>query len=167
MRLFLLTGVVALFLGAGAYSLENSQSMAAWNTYSNAKYGYEIQYPDGFAVWATGVEGKRDGATIRVGLKNHAAPTPVLDIRVHPKTVEGRFPSLPVDSEQLTATVSEIHLNGKPARETAYHWKANDELVFSEVYLDGVVFHFQASSNTLNFHETEWWRIISSFRLKK
>src|SRR5262245_29917348 len=68
----------------------------AWNVYTNAAYRYEIRYPDEFEVRATGREGQRDGAAIRIARKEYAAPTPVLDVYVAGLATSTK--ALPVDA---------------------------------------------------------------------
>jgi hypothetical protein len=127
-----------------------------------------IQYPDGFAVWATGVEGERDGASLRVAFKDYAAPVPVLDIQVHPKTAKDKFPTLGSEPKGLTVSILDVYLNGVAGKEADYHWTSTGELAFSDIDLDGVViFHFASGSGMKDLHGTQWWEIICSFRFVK
>jgi hypothetical protein len=165
MRSLSIAALLIVLNSVQLWGLETEKSPAAWQVYSNSKYGYELRFPKGFEVRPTGPEGRRDGATIRVARKEHATPIPVLDITVHPKTAHAGFPRLPAELKDFTVTVNEIHLGGKPAKEAIYRWTSNGEIAFSEVYLDGIVFHVAAAPGTMDMHKTEWWEIISSFRL--
>jgi hypothetical protein len=119
---------------------------AAWNVYSNAKYGYEVRYPDGFEVWPTGPVGERDGRAIRIARKEHSAPAPVLDIQM-----QVPMPTLKaladVELRDMDVTARDAEINGVPAREVTYRWKIN------------------AQAGVHDAHETIWWTIISTFRL--
>jgi hypothetical protein len=143
------------------------QPESTWSTYVNDKYGYSIQYPQGYDLWATGREGARDGATIRIGLKEYEAPAPVLDIQIEPRTPKDQFPSLPIQLSQMTASVTEVQLKGIPASIAEYRWKVTKELAFVEVYYAGVVFRFTAASGLNDFQETPWWAIITTFRFRE
>jgi len=138
-----------------------------WSTYTNDKYSYELQFPPGYEVGATGPEEARDGARLRVGYKEYAALTPMLDIQVAPKTPLERFPALGSAVPDMTVSVQDVVIDGLAAKEAEYRWQANDELAYVEVYLDGVVFWFAASAGLHDFHETPWWQIISSFRWRQ
>jgi hypothetical protein len=135
-------------------------------TYSNDAYGYEIQYPEAFDLWPTGPEGKRDGASIRIAIKDHQAPAPVLDIRISPRTPESEFSGTISPSIDLTAESEAVSINGVPAKEWNFFWKSNGEIAFVEIYLDGVVFQFAAGSGLTDFHTSQWWNIVSTFRFK-
>jgi hypothetical protein len=132
--------------------------------YHNRRYDYEIRYPDGFDLWATGPEGRRDGRSIRIALKDHAAPTPVLDIQVYPRAPA---PSPPPGYQlvDLTVAVAEVVVAGRSGEQVEYRWKESGDLAFFEVYLDGVYFTFQAGPGVRDIRDTAWWKIISSFRL--
>jgi hypothetical protein len=138
-----------------------------WVTYTNAKYGYEVQYPPDYEAWPTGPEGAQDGASLRVGYKEYAALTPMLDILVAPRTPPDGFPTLGTEVADMTVSVGDVTIEGRAAKEAGYRWEANGELAFVEVYLDGVVFRFMAPAGLQDFHDTPWWEIISSFRLRE
>ncbi len=139
--------------------------MPGWHLYSNNKYGYQIEYPDGYDLWETGTEQERDGAMIRIGLHEYEAPTPVLDVEVEPRRPLEKFPTLGTQIKDRSVSIEDIVLSGLQAREADYRWTATGELEFAEIYLNGVIFRFTALSGMPDFHETEWWTIISTFRL--
>ncbi|MGE5072084.1 MAG: hypothetical protein ACM3MF_01535 [Anaerolineae bacterium] len=135
-----------------------------WHVHSNSRYGYEIRYPDRYDAWETGPEGERDGATFRVGLKEYQAPVPVLDVRVHPRMPAEQFPAIGMRINGMDAELRSVLVNGMAAREVQYRWAATHDLARVEVYVRGVVFEFMPSAGTTDFHQTEWWAIISTFR---
>jgi hypothetical protein len=134
---------------------------SGWYIYRNEKYGYEIRYPDGFDAWATGLETERDGASIRIGLKEFEAPAPILDIQVHPRA--SMQETRPTPQEMIT-NITDVEINGVPGTQSDYYWKANGELFMVEVYLEGVLFRFHPGAGLHDFHATRWWEIISTFR---
>ena len=76
-------GIAMCLAGAGFDESAAPQSPpGAWPIHSNPALGYELRHPGGYAVFATGPEGERDGSRIRVALEEYAAPAPVLDIYV-------------------------------------------------------------------------------------
>jgi len=132
-----------------------------WHTYRNEKYGYEIRYPEGFEAWATGLEPERDGASIRIGLKEFEAPAPILDIQIHPRVSMQETRPTP---QEMISEIADVEINGVPGTQSEYYWKDSGELLMVEVYLEGVVFWFQAGTGLHDFHATQWWEIISTFR---
>lgn len=169
MKTFLLTISLTLVVLAScsADKSETPQLKNGWQIYTNSKYGYEIQYPDGFELWATGLESERDGARIRIAFKEYAAPAPVLDIQVEPRVPLEQFPTLGAEVPKLTVRVEDILVNGRPAKQAQYHWAEGGDLAFAEIYLEGVIFRFDAAAGTRDFQEeTQWWAIISTFRFK-
>ncbi len=139
-----------------------------WQLYYNPEYGYQIEYPAGYDLWDTGPEGARDGATIRISLHEYQAITPALDVHVAPDTTSGRFPPLGMQPQELTTELEDISLNGVTASEVRYLWKATGDLAYVDIDLDGVLFVFMAGpSMTGEFHESEWYAIISTFRFTK
>jgi hypothetical protein len=137
-----------------------------WSSYRNEKYGYEIQYPEGVEVRETGPESKRDGATIRLGFKEHAAPQPVLDIYVAPRTPEEKFPSRGTDVSAMALSVADVTVGSDAGRLAQYRWKESGDLAFAEAWVRGVVLRFDANAGVRDLRETQWWEIISSFRLR-
>jgi hypothetical protein len=168
MKRALLTILLALCIlgGCSRASPTTVPREPGWATYTNSKYGYEVQYPPGYEVRETGPEGARDGASLRVGYKEYEAPTPMLDIQVAPKTPPEGFPTLG-EWKDMTVSVSDVVVNGLAAKEAEYRWEANAELAFVEVWLDGVVFRFMASAGLQDFYDTPWWQIIASFHLRE
>jgi hypothetical protein len=135
-----------------------------WHVYRNSQYGYEIRYPDGYDLWATGIQGERDGSAFRIGLKEYQAPVPVLDVKIRPRTAAGQLPTLGMQVPDMDVNVRDVLVNGVAAREAQYRWKDSRDLGFVEVHMRGAVFEFTASAGTTDFHKTEWWAIISTFR---
>jgi hypothetical protein len=141
-----------------------TQPTPGWHLYTNSRYGYEIQYPDGYELWETGLEAERDGASIRIALKEYQAPVPVLDVQIQPRTPEEKFPKLGLQVPDMSASVDNALVNGMAAREVQYKWAAGDDLAIVQVYVRGVVFQYTAAAGTRDFHATEWWAILSTFR---
>ncbi|OHB75798.1 MAG: hypothetical protein A2Z34_07145 [Planctomycetes bacterium RBG_16_59_8] len=140
------------------------RSESGRHIYTNSKHGYEIRYPEGFDLWATGAEQERDGATIRVAFKDYAAPLPVLDIQVSPRTAREKFPSVDAQPNGMTVSAADVQVNGISGRQAQYRWTASGDLAFVEIYLEGVIFRFYTSTDIPDFQKTEWWAIISTFR---
>jgi hypothetical protein len=135
---------------------------SGWYTYRNHKYGYEIRYPDGFDLWETGEARSRDGANIRVAIKEFAAPALVLDI-----SVESNVPLKevsPSTDDFFTVSSDPVEINGLPGERIKYHWKSNGELAFIEIHVDRASFRFDAGPDPGDFYATPWWQIISTFR---
>jgi len=138
-----------------------------WQFYFNRKYGYQIEYPAGYDLWETGLEGEQDGARIRIGLHEYQAVTPALDVLILPETAAARFPPLGMQPVDLTLRVQDIDLNGLPARRAEYRWKANGRLAYMDIEMDRVVFQFMAGPETRDFYATDWWSIIQTFRFAR
>lgn len=139
-----------------------------WHVYANTRYGYEIEYPDGYELWETGVESERDGASIRIGFKDYEAAIPVLDVQIEPRTPAERFPTLGTQIQDMSVRFDDVLVNGLPAKQAVYRWTANNELTYAQVYLQGVLFQLMGFSQVrADFHETDWWGIISSFRFTR
>ncbi len=139
-----------------------------WQLYSNSKYGYQIEYPDGYDLWATGPQGEQDGASIRISLHEYQALTPALDVHVMPNSADWRFPPLGIEPQDLSMELQDVSLNGVTASEVRYRWKATGDLAYVDIDLDGVLFLFMAGpSISEDFHESEWYAIISTFRFTK
>ena len=138
-----------------------------WHLYHNSKYGYEIQYPDGYGLWETGLEGQSDGQSIRIGWEEYQALTPMLDVQVEPRLAPGDFASLPARPEDLRVEVDDIQVNGLTAKLAQYYWKETGDLAFAQVSLRGVAFRFSASPSMRELRGTPWWSIISTFRFTK
>jgi hypothetical protein len=156
---------VILFLqGCAPATPSYARTEPGWSVYSNDTYGYEIQYPEGFDRWPTGPEGQRDGASIRIAVKDRQSPVPVLDIRISPRTSEEEFTAASGKSVDFKIQPGAVSISGAPAKERIRFWKSNGEIAFVEIYLDGVVFQFAAASGLTDFHASEWWKIISTFR---
>lgn len=152
-------------LTLGGLNVGRTRDSAQWNTYRNAKYGYEIQYPEGFEVWPTGPVGERDGRAIRVARKEYAAPTPVLDI--HIQVSMATFDSLTsIEAPDMDIMAGDIEIDGAPAREVTYRWKSNGDVVFVSLYFRGALIEFHAPSGVGDVHETVWWQVISTFRVQ-
>jgi hypothetical protein len=140
-------------------------SPSNWHTYKNTRYSYEIQYPDGFELWATGPEARRDGASIRIAFKEYAAPAPVLDIHVaRGMTEAGRLPE--TGTADLAVTVEDVELNGVRSRQVTYRWKQNGEILFVELHQPNVLFRFEAAAGLEDVRDTIWWQIMSTFRFR-
>ena len=155
----------APLIGSGQDALPANPA-ATWNTYSNAKYGYEIRYPDGFELWPTGPKGRRDGARIRIALAQHQAPAPVLDVYVGQGVGDtGHLPEAGL--RDLDVAVEEVEVGGAPAREVTYRWKENGEIAFVEVRQPNVLFRLAAGPGLGDFAGTTWWRIVSTFRIRR
>jgi hypothetical protein len=164
LRIAMSLAVVAL-CGCSTTTPAPQTPRPGWHVYTDSKYGYEIQYPDGMEVLATGTDPERDGQTIRIGFKEYAALAPALHIQVEPRTPEDQFPKLGTQVSGFTVSVDDIQVNGRPARQAQYHWTENGDLAFAEIYLEGVVFFFDAAAGVRDFQDTEWWAIVSTFRL--
>ncbi|MBN1438982.1 MAG: hypothetical protein JW929_06180 [Anaerolineales bacterium] len=159
-----LAGIFCLH-GCASASPNRATPKPGWTVYANDLYGYEIQYPQGYALWPTGPEGGRDGANIRIALADRAAPAPVLDIRISPRTPESEFPGPAASSGQFQAEANEVLIGGRPAREWILFWKSTGEIAFVEILADGVVFQFAAGPGPADFHASEWRQIVATFRL--
>jgi hypothetical protein len=157
--------VLSLFQGCSPTTASETTPKPGWTVYSNAVYGYEIQYPEGYILWPTGPEDERDGASIRIALRDRQAPVPVLDIRVSPRTPETEFPNPYNPSADMTAESAKVMIGGIQADELILRWKAGGEIAFVELHLRGVLFQFAAGAGMPDFHTSEWWNIISTFRL--
>ncbi|MFA6954377.1 MAG: lipocalin family protein [Thermoanaerobaculia bacterium] len=138
-----------------------------WPTFRNEKYGYEIQHPERVEVRETGREPDRDGATIRLVFKEYEAPTPALDIRIVPRTPETKFPRLGTNAPGMTLSIDDVVVGGEEARLAQYRWQASGDLAFAELFLRGIVFSFDANSGVRDIRETQWWEMISTFRIRK
>ncbi len=140
------------------------QIASGWTVYSNSKYGYEISYPEGYDLWETGLEGERDGASVRIGLKEYQAPTPVLDVKIEPRTGTDAFDLLPADLKDLRLQLDDIQVSGAAAKQAQYRWVQDGDLAFVQINLDGVLFQFSAGPGMREFDGTPWREIISTFR---
>ena len=138
-----------------------------WQLYSNSKYGYQIEYPAGYDLWETGLEGERDGASIRIGLHEYEAITPALDIKIVADNSASHYPPSGIQLPDLNVSTEELVLNGSPAKETEYRWKANGSLAFVDIEMKGVLFQFMAGPQTPDLHQTDWWAIIQTFRFTR
>ncbi|MCP3994647.1 MAG: hypothetical protein GY722_06210 [bacterium] len=136
-----------------------------WQTYRNAKYGYEIRYPIDFETWPTGPPGERDGRTIRIARREYSAPVPVLDIRA-----QAKMPDLEtlgdLEIPNMELSVDNVTINGLPALELTYRWKTNGDIAFVHFHVGDVLIEFDAGAGLRDVRETPWWRIISTFRLQ-
>ncbi len=157
---------VSLVVVRGALALATpfQQPDSGWHTYSNGEYGYVIQYPSGYELRVTGPEGERDGATILIVRERYTALAPALYIQIEPRTPEEGFPSLGTEIVDMTVHLDDVRINDLPARRAQYRWKANDDLAFVEVLLEGVLFRFDAAPGTREFPETPWGAIVATFR---
>ncbi len=158
--------MLTVLVFTGCAKEENAQTThnSGWYTYRNNEYQYEIQYPDGFDLWPTGPEGERDGKAIRIGLFEYAAPTPVLDIQIRPTK---SWEDAPIGAEinDMIVTIDDVDVNGLAGKQVEYRWESSEELLIVELYLDDVLFNFQArsGSDTYDFQDTEWWEIVNTF----
>ncbi len=141
------------------------QAAPGWTLYRNSKYGYEIQYPEGYDLWETGPENARDGASIRIGLKEYQALAPMLYVQIEPRSEAADFPNLPASSADLRIEMSDVAVNGVAAKQAAYYWTQNGNLAFVQINMQGVLFRFSAGPGASRFHNTPWWAIISTFRV--
>jgi hypothetical protein len=164
MRARLWIVAIAAIMLYGCASRPLSPIHPDWQLYHNSKYRYQIEYPNGYDLWETGLEGERDGSSIRIGLHEYEAVTPALDAHVGPQAAAHRFPALIVQPPDLTVQTGSILLNGLPAKETQLRWKPSGDLAFVDIEMEGVLFEFMASSGTLDFYRTDWWAIIQTFR---
>jgi hypothetical protein len=151
--------------GCGQVSAEETTT-ADWQVYRNEQYGYEIRYPDGYELWPTGPEGRRDGASVRIAVKEHSAPAPVLD--VHVGAAAAKF-GLPEDEvvPDMEAVVDEVEINGLAVRVVSWRWKENREIVFVDVFAPQVLLQFHAAPGLSSMRETVWWEIVGTFRFLK
>ncbi len=139
-----------------------------WHLYHNDKYGYQIEYPDGYGLWKTGPQGEQDGASIRISLHEYQALTPALDVHLMPSEAAQRYPPLGIGPQDLSMELQDITLNAVTASEVRYRWKATGDLAYVDIDLDGVLFAFMAGpSMSEDFQESEWYAIISTFRFTK
>ena len=137
-----------------------------WNVYANAKYGYEIRYPHEFEALPTGREGQRDGASIRIKLKEYEAPAPVLDIYVGEASNARR--SLPTDGAAgMDVLAVDVTVGNLRARQTTYRWKSNRDIALIEIRNPDFVFVFQPGAGISDFQTTVWYEVIQTFRLLK
>lgn len=141
-----------------------SRDESGWWIYRNAKYGYRIGHPEGYELWATGPEGERDGRSIRIGIENYAAPTPVLDVvlgpavRIYETLAAGKPP------KDMRVEVRAIEMGGGPARLVEFRWKSTGDLAIVEIHGPDVLFQFHAQPGLREFRGTIWWQIVSSFQ---
>ena len=137
-----------------------------WQTYENPKFGYEIRYPDGFEVRPTGPLDKRDGRSIRIALREHAAPTPVMDIHVQEQgaTLE---PLTTGELPDMDVTTGDVKIGGIQGRQLEYRWKSNGEIAFFILYVDNVVIEFHADSGIRDMRKTIWWKVIETLRFRR
>jgi hypothetical protein len=131
-----------------------------WQVHRSETFGYEIRYPPGFEVWLTGREGERDEGTIRIGLREFAAPAPVLDISVGSRMRTG----LPAIPPTLDVVERRVVINGAGFRELTYRWQENDDVAFVELRHPRALMIFDAPAGTRDIHGTVWWSIMSTFR---
>jgi len=153
-----------LLAAHGTYGQDPTPAVSsAWNVYSNARYKYEIRYPPEFDIWPTGVQEKLDGGSIRVALKEYAAPAPVLDIYVGANAAgASRLPE--TGTRDMDVDAHDIEVAGAPARQVTYRWKENGEIAFVQMSGKEVVFLFRANAGLHDIRDTVWWRIIQAFR---
>ncbi len=165
-RLFALT-VLAATLGACGPT-RNAPVHPDWHLYRNSQYGYQIEYPDGYDLWETGLQGERDGASISISLHEYQALGPALSVVISPKTASRPISPMGILPQDVSMQQRDIVLNGLNAHEVQYRWKATGDLAFVDIDLDGVLFEFLAGpSMTSDLHETQWYEIISTFRFTK
>lgn len=164
MRVSFSTVAVSAIILCGCASRPAPQLHPDWQLYHNSKYRYQIEYPAGYDLWETGLEEERDGSSIRIGLHEYEAVMPALSVHVGPQAASKRFPLLGKQPPDLTVQTGSILFNGAPASETQLRWKATGDLAFVDIEMEGVLFQFMASSGTLDFHGTDWWAIIQTFR---
>lgn len=162
-RLLLLAMVSSLGAACSPEGSTTVRGESGWWVYRNAEYGYQISYPEEYDLWPTGPEGQRDGASIRIVRKNYAAAVPALDVVIDPEDSlrEMVAETEPVD---MTVEVTDVDFGGRPGKQLELRWKANGELAFVELSLDGVTFVFDAAPGLVEFEGTVWWEIVSSFR---
>lgn len=162
-RVLVVVAIAALLQGCSSAPTQVPVT-PGWHLYRNIKYGYEIQYPDGYEVRETGLEEERDGASIRIALYEYAALTPCLDVQVGAEAQAGTFPPFGMQPKDLEVSITDVTVGGRAAKEAAYRWKANGDLAFVFVELEGANFTFMAAPHTADLHATEWWSILSTFR---
>lgn len=161
---------VSILLACGSLSCTTdattTRDVSGWSIYRNAKYGYQIAYPDGYVLWETGREGERDGRSIRIGLKDYAALTPVLEVQVHPeRSLYER--SAGGELRDMQVEVMDIDLAGLPARQVEFRFKTTGDLAFVEIHRDDALFLFHAAAGLREFEGTVWWKIVSTFQLQR
>jgi len=151
--------------GCGQIPAEETAN-TEWQVYRNERHGYEIRFPDGYELWPTGPEGRRDGASIRIALEEHAAPAPVLD--VHVGAAAAKY-GLPEDdgSPDMELVADEVEINGLAARVVSRRWKESQEIVFVDVSAPRVLFQFHAAPGLSSMRDTVWWEIVGTFRFLK
>lgn len=159
--------LAATFVAAPAHTQDLAlQDTATWAVYTNSRYGYEIRYPADFEVRPTGGEGRRDGGTIRIALREYAAPAPVLDIFVRENAVEAsRLPETGI--RDMNVDTRDIELGGARLREVTLRWKESGEIAFVQLTGPQVVFLFHANAGTADMRDTIWWKIIQTFRFRE
>ena len=159
--------MLATMIALSACATPPSAAHPGWHIYRNSLYGYEISYPDGYDLWATGTQEQRDGSAFRIGFKEYQAPVPVLDVKIQPRTAAAALPTLGMQVPDMDVDMRDVMVNGVVAREAQYRWKGSRDLGFVEVHMRGAVFEFTAAAGTTDFHKTDWWAIISTFRFIK
>jgi hypothetical protein len=132
---------------------------ANWQVYRNSTYRYEIRYPVDFELRPTGPEGERDGATIRIGRKNYAAPRPILDI-----DVTGGKPDAPVQAADMTAMVDTVDIGGVPAHRRILRWKESGEIAYVVIGIREAKLVFAANGGLKSGLDAPWDAIVGSFR---
>lgn len=156
----LLVGIFAL--GFEAEAQQAPADSSDWQVYRNARYGYEIRYPNGFELWPTGPVGERDGRAVRIALREHAAPVPVLDVRVLSETAAE--PWAAADLPDMDVALADVEVNGVRSIEVTYRWKVNGDIAFVDWHVQDTLIQFHAQPGLRDVRETVWWKIISTFR---
>lgn len=154
------------WLGCASPRSTTSRDESGWSIYRNAKYGYEIRFPAGYELRATGREGERDGRAIRIGWKEYAAITPALHVTLDPTNSLYEV-TAGEELKERRAQVIDIELDGKPARRVEFRWKATGDLAVVEIHGHGVLFQFHAQPGLQELEGTVWWEIVSSFRFQE
>jgi len=150
----------------GQVSAEEATT-TGWQVYRNEQYGYEIRYPHGYESWPTGPEGRRDGASVRIAVKEHSAPAPVLDVHVGAAAAKFGLPESDEVPPDMETVADEVEINGLAARVVSWRWKENQEIVFVDVSAPQVLFLFHAAPGLSSMRDTVWWEIVGTFRFLK
>lgn len=153
-------------LGCASPRPPTSRDESGWSIYRNAKYGYQIGYPEGYELRVTGREDERDGRTIRIAWKEYAALTPALHVTLDPTSSRYEV-TAGKGMKDMRVEVVDTEIGGRPARQVEFRWRATGDLAFVEIHREGVLFQFDASPGLREFGGTVWSEIVSSFEFRE
>ena len=157
------TTLVILGLLVGPVWGQVPSEVADWLSYDNARYGYEIRYPAELEVWPTGPRRQRDGRSIRIARREHAAPVPVLDIHLGERAL-APAPEEMGELRDLQVRAREVEIHGVRGHESVYRWKSNGEIWMVRLQLGDALIEFHAAPGLEDFLGTVWWQVVSTFR---